>query len=125
MENINQDLVLKKLDNFKIFANRIVGFQASLHSYIVSFSWLDIALSRNSKYFILTFMEVDYVKTHIEWKFGGLEVEMLTDDRYRFYDGDYFEVICYKFHISEEVLTDRSNFNSSICLKKSSQRNFH
>jgi hypothetical protein len=94
---------------FKEMANQFVGLQATIFAYSPGFCDLYIIFEKGGRYFLLKFSHITYIKTHIEWKFGGIEFERIPEkikgnfDQYKFYEQNYFEVVCSFFSVLEIV----------------------
>jgi hypothetical protein len=97
-----------EIDNFLEIANYFTGSKAILFSYSPSFSLLYLAVKNKDRYFLLKFCCVRYIKVADEWIFGGLELDLQEDitgyySGYKFFDRNYFEVICDSSYIIEIV----------------------
>ncbi|RUT06660.1 hypothetical protein DSM106972_029170 [Dulcicalothrix desertica PCC 7102] len=100
-------------DRVKIFqkiTDYFIGLKVTLFSYSPSFRELYLLIEKNSRYFLIKFAHVTYVKTHREWIFKGLTIEFDSKEEigscrtlYKFYVRDNFEVICPLFSVIEIV----------------------
>jgi hypothetical protein len=103
----SQNTVYSKFteDWFISLANQFIGLKATLFSYSPGFSDLYIVFEKGGRYFLLKFSSVTYIKTYREWNFKSIKVQEEeikgTRSKYKFFDGDSFEVICYFFSVLE------------------------
>lgn len=107
MPNIKYVLEVEK---FQKITNYFIGLKATLFYYSPSFRELYVVVEKNSRYFLIKFAHVTYVKTHREWIFEGLTIEVDSKEEigsyrtlYKFYDRNNFEVICPLFGVIEIV----------------------
>lgn len=107
-----------KVKKFQKITNYFVGFKATLFAYSPSFRELYIVFEKNSRYFLLKFAHITYVKTHKVWIFEGLTIQVHSKEEigsrrtlYKFYDRDEFEVICPLFSVIE-ILNGQDVINS-------------
>lgn len=108
--NVNQKA---KISSFMEIANYFTGSKATLFSYSPSFNHLYIAIKNKERYFLLKFCYTRYIKVSSEWIFGGLELDFREGigyySGYRFFDRNYFEVICDSSYVIE-IVNDQDNF---------------
>lgn len=103
------DVDKDKLEKFQQITDCFIGLKVTLFSYSPSFRELYLVIQKNSRYFLIKFAHVTYVKTHREWTFKGLTIEVNSKEEigsrtsYKFYDRDNFEVICPLFAVIEIV----------------------
>lgn len=105
----------KEIETFKELTNCFIGTKAILFAYSPSFQELYIFFEKGSRYFVVKFADITYVKTYREWNFAGFRIEEAESKNthyYRIYDRNYFEVICPFFGVLE-ILDGQDVVNTS------------
>lgn len=105
----------KVIDEFKLIANQQAGLQANLHFYQGNFRKLGLKFHKDNKTIVIGFVGLQSVKLETNWIFKGFEVESLSNDLYKIYDRNYFEVTCTHFGVFEEIIEQRDNNGVVIC----------
>lgn len=85
------------IEHFIEITNYFTGLKAVLFSYNPGFRTLYVGVQKQTRYFLMRYMEVKYVQTSTDWIFNRLNTSYVKGKNggYKFFDQDCFEVMCH------------------------------